>query len=77
MGYQRDERVEWQMAKNGMYLDCPYNKEFIEEMKGVVPLEERKWEPGRKQWWISDAYIDEVDNLLFSHFETNGSGRDL
>jgi len=71
-----NRRPEWQMAKHGMYLDCPYNAEFIEEMKLVVPGNERLWNKDKKMWWISDIYLDEVDNLLFSHFEMVGSGRE-
>lgn len=71
-----DRIPEWQNAEHGMYLDCPYNEDFISEMKDVVPREERKWDKDKRMWWISDLYIDEVDNLLFSHFETAGYGRD-
>jgi len=64
------------MAEQGMYLDCPYNADFLDEMKQVVPREERRWDNNKKMWWISDLYLDEVDNLLFSHFEQTGYGRD-
>ncbi len=59
-----------------MYLSCPYNADFIAEMKAVVPGESRKWDEGRRQWWISDAWLDEVDDLLFGHFEADGYGRE-
>lgn len=67
------------MAKWGMLLDLPFNeknKEFLEDMKKAVPSDERKWEKDKKMWWISDAYLDEVDQLLFHYFETEGFGRD-
>lgn len=67
---------EWQSAEYGMFLDCPYNEDFIDEMKQVVPREERRWDKHKRMWWISDLYLDEVDNLLFSHFEVTGYGRD-
>lgn len=70
------QRPEWQMAEQGMYLDCPYNADFLDEMKQVVPREERRWDNKKKMWWISDLYLDEVDNLLFSHFEQTGYGRE-
>ena len=69
-------RVDWQMAKHGMYLDCPWNEDFLTEMKRVVPPDEREWDNQRKRWWISDAWIDEVDNLIFTYFETSSTGRD-
>lgn len=58
-----------------MYLECPYNEDFIEDLKKGIPTDERKWNSVRKQWWISDAYLDEVDVLLFRHFEKSGYGR--
>jgi len=67
---------EWQSGEYGMYLECPYNPDFIEELKRSVPDGERKWDSDRKQWWISDAYLDEVDSLLFHHFEHTGYGRE-
>ena len=45
-------------------------------MKEAVPPEERKWDRDKNMWWISDAYLDEVDQLLFHYFETEGFGRD-
>jgi hypothetical protein len=69
-------RPEWQGAKYGMYLECPYDADFIEELKSTVPPDERKWDSVRKQWWISDAWLDEVDALLREHFEVSGYGRD-
>lgn len=67
---------EWQSGKYGMYLESPYNPQFIEALKATVPPDERKWDSKRKQWWISDAYLDEVDGLLFEYFEKSGYGRD-
>jgi len=78
------ERPEWQSPsksvkgkeKYGMYLSSPYNAGFIAEMKEVVPADDRKWIDLRKQWWISDAWLDEVDDLLFKYFEAEGYGRE-
>ena len=71
----QERRPEWILAKYGMLLDCPYNSEFIEDMKREVPSDERKWDNDKKMWWISDAYLDEVDALLFNYFEDTGFGR--
>lgn len=70
---------EWQNAKWGMYLELPFNeknKDFLEDMKSVVPSEERNWNNARKQWWVSDAYLDEVDSLLLEYFDNEGYGRE-
>ena len=69
-------RPEWQSGEYGMHLESPYNPDFIEALKRDVPADERKWDSVRKQWWISDAYLDEVDALLFDYFEESGYGRD-
>lgn len=59
-----------------MHLESPYRKEFVDELRDTVPRGERRWNDRLMMWWVSDLYIDEVDNLLFTHFERRGSGRD-
>lgn len=71
MAYKSKTRPEWQLAKYGMYLHCDYNEDFISDMKAEVPDEEREWRSDVGAWWISDAYIDEVDDLVFRHFEVD------
>jgi len=70
------EPIVWHEAKNGMYLECPYDKEFMEAFKIAIPKKERHWNRAKRQWWVSDIYLDEVENLLFDHFERHGTGRD-
>lgn len=59
-----------------MHLEIPYKKEFYDQIKYIVPYEERSWNRSRDQYWISDLYLDEVDNLIFDHFGQYGEGRD-
>jgi len=59
-----------------MFLESPYNKQFVEDLKVQVPREERKWDKLKEMWWISDLYLDEVENLIFDHFERYGTGRE-
>lgn len=68
-------RVTWVEGKYGMFLMCPYNPDFLDAMKHVVPEDERKWDNMKKAWWISDAWLDEVDGLVFEHFEVDPTGR--
>ena len=77
MGFRKSVRIERQAGTHGMFLESPYNKGFVEAMKRVVPQDERKWDGARKQWWISDLYLDEVDNIIFHHFEKSATGRDI
>jgi hypothetical protein len=60
---------EWQNGKHGMYLYAPFNRDFTDAMKEMVPRDEREWDKVKKAWWISDAWIDDVDILLRDHFE--------
>ena len=74
-----NQRPEWEKAKWGMLLNLPFhekNREFLVDMKKIVPEDERRWDREKKKWWISDSYLDEVDQLLFHYFETQGHGRD-
>lgn len=41
---------------SGIYIDCPYNPEFIEIFKQHIPASDRKWMPELKQWWVSEKY---------------------
>jgi len=59
---------EWISAKYGMLLYAPYNKEFTDEMKELVPTSDREWRGAERAWWISEAWVDEVDALLREHF---------
>ena len=79
MGYQRDARIEWRPAENGMELECPYNKDFQEDLKKAVPFADRKFIKRNGEWriWVSDAYLDEVDILIFHHFERSSTGREF
>jgi len=40
----------------GIYIDSPYDADFIELLKRHVPQEFRKWNPVMKQWWVHDKY---------------------
>jgi len=68
----RQSGIEWHPAKYGMLLECPFNENFLHDLKMEVPQDEREWDPDKKMWWISDAYLDEVDAILFRYFEDEG-----
>lgn len=68
-------RITWAEGKYGMYLMCPYNPDCLEKMKKVVPEDERKWDNLKKAWWVSDAWLDEVDSIVFEFFEVTPTGR--
>jgi len=59
---------EWISDKYGMLLYAPYNEDFMDEMKKLVPITDREWKHAKQAWWVSEAWIDEVDALLREHF---------
>lgn len=60
----------WTMDEWGEFLHMPdFNPEFNEGLKDLVPYSERRWDKQERAWWISDAWLDEVDVLLRSHYE--------
>ena len=58
--------VYWEPAAYGKLLHHPYHKEFLEKLKGEVPEDEHEWRGNSR--WISDAYLREVEILIFKHF---------
>lgn len=48
-----EARVEYQ-ADGTVALECPYDKEFIEEMKRVVSPGNRTWDPEAKLWYLNE-----------------------
>jgi len=61
------KRIEWRHAPYGKYLRCPWNEDFQKALKEEIPEAERIWK-GTDGWWISDAYLKEVENLIFDHY---------
>ena len=59
---------EWVPGDYGMYLYLEYNEDFVLEMKRKVPDTERRWDKVKEAWWISDAFIDDVNNMIFFYF---------
>jgi len=54
----------------GEHLHTPdYNPDFNTAMKDLVPDTERRWDRRLRAWWISHAWLDEVDALLRLHYE--------
>ena len=55
--------------KYGKVLRTPYNKGFAFRLRRDIPDSERIWTHASREWWISDAYIQEVRNLIFEFFQ--------
>lgn len=38
-----------------IYIECPYDEEFLEVFKAAIPSSDREWEGDLKRWWVSGA----------------------
>ncbi len=61
-------------------LRFPYSPDFIEDLKGHIPLHGRRWTPEGKFWWIGSAYVNLAARLAAGYFEVDpidapGAGR--
>jgi hypothetical protein len=53
----------------GYVLKSPYDKNFLEAFKELVPADSREWFPSTGQWWFSEEFLDEVEQLCSEFFE--------
>lgn len=53
----------------GVYIECPYDPDFLEVLKSAVPSSDRKYDPGTKQWWVSDKYRAQAERDYRTFFE--------
>jgi len=53
----------------GIYIDAPYDEDFIDALKRHVPPEHRQWKPEIKQWWVSEKYAAQAERTARAHFE--------
>ena len=67
----------WTVDEWGEFLHTPkYNEDFNKALKNLVPETERRWDKRERAWWISHAWLDEVDALLREHYEEYSMVRD-
>lgn len=61
-----------------VFMKAPYNKQFVEGLKELIPyeyrnpriIEGRGWDPATKMWGFASDYVDEVCELARDHFGT-------
>lgn len=51
----------------GVYLYPLHNPRFIDELKAMIPMEERNYEAMYQRWYVSGAMADEASKL-FLHY---------
>ena len=55
--------------KGGMYIDCSYDKDFLEVLKSHVPVSDRDWNPDIHQWWVSEKYMRQAERDCNTFFD--------
>lgn len=45
----------------GVYIEAPYDPDFIDALKRHIPASDREWKPCMGQWWVSDKYAAQAE----------------
>src|SRR6478609_296376 len=61
-------RVEKAQALNGIYIYAPYNAEFIDALKAIVPAELRLWENDEKRWYVFESYAEKAIAIVKTYW---------
>lgn len=56
-------RVEKAQALNGIYLYTPYDPNFVDQLKSIVPHELRLWENDLKRWYVFELWAEQAVEL--------------
>jgi hypothetical protein len=72
-----DEFIRWSRSRpplyrveevaNGVHVHSPYDADFVESLKALIPSGDRGWIPGDKVWWVSHEYAEQA-RILFDVF---------
>ena len=54
--------------RTGYTLKFWYDAQVVEALKSAVPHTEREWRETTTEWWVSEAYTEQLKKL-FSNFE--------
>jgi hypothetical protein len=54
----------------GFWLDTPYNETFVAELKNLIAFPGRKWDKGRRQWWVSASAVVMAESIARRHYDT-------
>lgn len=67
------ERERIRAAVEEMYedspVDCSYDPDFLEVLKGHVPPNHRRYDPDVKQWWIHESFAKQAARDAKTFFE--------
>lgn len=77
MGEPRRVEVEWgvshpETGERGVAVRTPYLRDFVQELKGDLAAEDRRWVPGDEWeegwWWVSIDFGEYAEDLVVHHF---------
>lgn len=56
-------------------LQAPeYNPQFVEDMKTQIPVGERRWDPGRQAWVVTEKWLPVAEGILVRYWPTERQG---
>jgi len=58
----------WVSRHGGIWLASPFNRDWIDDMKGMVPYPQRRWNQEAKMWWIGDKFVRKILSLTEQYF---------
>ena len=72
--YAKYPRMTCYITKNtkperGVFVEGPYNEDFLFTLKLHVPDTDRYWDPDARRWWVSDKYASQVKRDADSHYD--------
>lgn len=53
----------------GVYMEAPYDPEFIADLKRLIPQQFRTWDNDLKHWYVAEKYAAQADRLARAYFE--------
>lgn len=62
------ERMNEEPPDLRVSVESPYDELFVEAVKSV-PFQARDYEPGRRRWWFTPAWLESVKAFALAHFD--------
>jgi hypothetical protein len=56
-----------------VWLVTPYNKTFVDHLKADIPYPHRKWSDEKKQWLISESFLEELVGIMTQYYEVDSN----
>lgn len=61
-------QIFWDIDTSLYRVRTPYDKNFVDEFKGMIPWQERGWDGATRTWGFTEAWLVQVDQLVEKHF---------